>query len=140
MKMSSEGNTPTDHGVRMPRSGRGRNNITDKASQVAIMRNPCNDNHKRKNNNDKNRNELNVGSWNVNTMLRPTKLVEIKNIMNKAGLDILGLCETRWAGNGDYRSDGFRIIHSGKEKSGSNGVAVVLNSKWSNNVLNTYHD
>lgn len=72
-------------------------------------------------------------------MLKPSKLEEVKKEMERAKLDILGLCETRWTGKDDFISDNFRIIHSGNEKGGRNGVAIMLRGKWKNNVLNTYH-
>lgn len=111
----------TDHGLRIPRSGRGSN----KASQVVSQRNPCTD--------------FRIGTWNVRTLFKTGKLEEVKNEMEEAHLDILGLCETRWAGNGDFIQDDVRIIYSGSEKSGRNGVAVILKGKWKQNVLNTYH-
>lgn len=72
-------------------------------------------------------------------MLKPEKIEEISNQMKKANLDILGISETRWAGNGDYNAGQLRIIHSGSEKRGSKGVAIILSGKWRSNVLNTYH-
>lgn len=98
-------------------SGRSRN----KATQVVILRNPCK-----------------IGTWNVCTMLPPGKLEEMKGEMMRLGLDILGLCEIRWEGSGDYWSDEYRIIYTG-EKQGSNGTAIVLNKKWGNLVENTIH-
>lgn len=67
------------------------------------------------------------------------KLEELVIQMKKTDLDILGICETRWEGNGDYIKDDLRIIHSGNPKGGTNGVAIVLRGRWKENVLNTYH-
>uniref|UniRef100_A0A8D8RMY9 Craniofacial development protein 2 n=1 Tax=Cacopsylla melanoneura TaxID=428564 RepID=A0A8D8RMY9_9HEMI len=112
----------TDHGNRIPRSGRRR----DKAPQVVSQRKPCS--------------TFRIGTWNVRTLLILGKLEELKEQMKKAELDILGICETRWAGNGDFvTDDDFRMIHSGNEKSGKNGVSIILRGKWRNNVMNTYH-
>lgn len=111
----------TDHGTRMPRSGRRSN----KASQVVNLRNPCA--------------KFKIGTWNVKTLIKTGKVEELKQEMKRAELDILGICETRWAGNGDFTSEEFRIIHSGNEKRGKNGVALILTGKWKNNILNTYH-
>lgn len=122
MEKSSYGNSLTDHGIRKPRSGR----CSNKAAQVVSMRNPC-------------KSKFNIGTWNVRTMLKPGKLDELNTQMIKADIDILGICETRWAGNGDYIRDDLRIIHSGKEKRGSSGVAIVLKGQWKGNILNTYH-
>lgn len=98
-------------------SGRGSN----KATQVVILRNPCN-----------------IGTWNVRTMLVPGKMEILKEEMSRLNIDILGLCEVRWEGSGDYWSDDFRIIYTG-DKQGSNGTAIILNKPWSNQVENTIH-
>lgn len=89
------------------------------------MRNPCA--------------KFRIGTWNVKTLLKTGKVEELKQEMKRAELDILGICETRWAGNGDFTSEEFRFIHCGNEKRGKNGVALILRGKWKNNVLNTYH-
>lgn len=52
---------------------------------------------------------------------------------------MLGICETRWGGNGDYIKDDFRVIHSENDKSGRNGVAIIVQGKRKNNIMNTYH-
>lgn len=83
--------------------------------------------------------QMRIGTWNVRTLLKVGKLEEVKVVMDKSQLDILGICETRWGGNGDFMSGDFRIIHSGSARSGRNGVAIILRGKWKNNVLNTYH-
>jgi len=80
-------NNLNDHGTRIPRSGR----RSDKASQVASMRNPCA--------------KFRIGTWNVKTLLKTGKVEELKQEMKRAELDILGICETRWAGNGDFTSE-----------------------------------
>lgn len=74
--------------------------------------------------------DLKLGTWNVNSMLKAGTLEELKVQMRKANLDILGLCETRWNGNGDF---------SGNKKRGEKGLAIILRGKWKKNVLNTYH-
>jgi len=61
----------TDHGSRIPRFGRGSN----KYSQVVNQRNP--------------RTDFRIGTWNVRTLLKTSKLEEIKNEMKEAHLDIL---------------------------------------------------
>lgn len=131
MEKSSTINNITDHGIRKPRSGR----CSSRAAQVVIPRNPSDNNIS---NNNK-RSKFNIGTWNVRTMIRPGKLDELAIQMKNAELDILGICETRWAGNDDFIRDDLRIIRSGNEKGGRNGVAIVLRGKWKQNVLNTYH-
>jgi hypothetical protein len=74
----------TDHGLWNPRSGRGG----PTASQVVNQRNPWENNN---NNNCK----FNIGTWNVRTMLKPSKIEEISQQMINGELDILGISETR---------------------------------------------
>ena len=76
----------------------------------------------------KRKNGCKIGTWNVRTLLKPGKMEEVI----KAELNILGVCETKWAGCGD-----FRIIYSGKEEPGRNGVALFLRGEWKSSVLNT---
>jgi exonuclease III len=58
--------------------------------------------------------------------------------MREKQLDVLGVRETRWGNNDDFRSDNFRIIYSGG-KQGDNGVALLLNKNSETCVENSYH-
>jgi len=69
-----------------------------------------------------------IGTWNVRTMLKTGKLENIKVEMKRLDIDILGLCETRWPDNGDFRSDDIRVIHTNSTK-GQAGVGISLNKK-----------
>jgi endonuclease/exonuclease/phosphatase family metal-dependent hydrolase len=66
-----------------------------------------------------------MGTWNVRTMRTNNKMENIKEEMKRNKVNILGLSETRWKGNGDYTSDGYRIIYSGGKKH-ERGVAIIL--------------
>ena len=116
----------TDRGRRNTRSGRRSN----RASQVVTQRNAYKINVKGK---------MKIGTWNVRTMLKYGKLEEIKSAMLETGIDILGVCETRWESKGDLTSDSVRVIYSGSERSGQNGAALIVGRKWGSNVLNTFH-
>ena len=60
---------------------------------------------------------LKIACWNVRTLLQKEKLENVKHEMAWLGINVLGINETRWPGEDDYKSDGFRIIHSGREES-----------------------
>lgn len=62
--------------------------------------------------------------------------------MTRLDVDILGVSETRWVGNGDFWSDNYRVIHSGGERTGRAGVGVIINKKWGQQVINklAYND
>ena len=92
--------------------------------KVVNMRNPC----------TRKRNKIKIGTWNVRTMLRRGKLENIKQEMRKMEVNILGLSEVRWKEQGDFYSDGYRIIYSGGTES-QRGVAVVLDNEISRKVI-----
>jgi len=47
--------------------------------------------------------------------------------MTQLGINVLGISETRWSGDDDYKSDGFRIIHSGEER--QQGVIIIIEKR-----------
>jgi hypothetical protein len=54
-------------------------------------------------------------TWNVRTMCKG-KLENVKREIKRAEINILGLSQVRWKGQGDFMSDEYRIIYSGGEK------------------------
>ena len=46
----------------------------------------------------------------------------------------MGLAETRWKEEGDFTSEGVRIIHTGGEN-GQNGVAVLVEEKIARSIV-----
>ena len=83
-----------------------------RASSVVNTRNPCSG-------------KMRIGTWNVRTMLRPGKLINVIREMKKANLNVLGLSEVRWKDGGDFCSEGVRVIYSGGSES-QRGVAIML--------------
>jgi len=77
--------------------------------------------------------QINIGSWNVRTMQGDGKLENLQEEMKRNQINILGLSEARWKGNGDFISNGYRIIYSGGRKH-TNGVAVVLDKHQATKV------
>ena len=71
---------------------------------------------------------INIGTWNVRTMLKAGKLENVKEEMRRMKLNIMGLCETRWKGRGDFISYDTRVIYSGGQES-QRGVAILLDEK-----------
>jgi hypothetical protein len=60
--------------------------------------------------------KMKIGTLNVRTILRSGILEEIKCAMLETGIDILGVCGTRWGGKGDFTLDNVRVIYSGLER------------------------
>ena len=68
-----------------------------------------------------------VGCLNVNTMHRSGRTEIVIEEIQRYGLEIAGLSETRWHGKGKTKVDGVTVIHSGKENGvHERGVAIAL--------------
>ena len=76
---------------------------------------------------------LNVGTWNVWTMQKNSKLENIKRDIRKTKLNVLGLSEGWWDVAEDELGDEFRVIHSGSE-SGQGGVGIILDRELGKRV------
>ena len=78
--------------------------------------------------------EIKIGTWNVRTMNVKGKLENVKQEMKRYNLNVLGISEVRWTEEGDFESDGYRIIYSGgKERQG--GVAIILDRDTAKRVI-----
>ncbi|XP_026467812.1 craniofacial development protein 2-like [Ctenocephalides felis] len=67
--------------------------------------------------------------------MRAGKLENLKREMDKCKVDVVGLSEVRWQGQGETESDGFTMYHSGGDIS-ERGVAVMVRNKSVRSVLN----
>jgi hypothetical protein len=57
--------------------------------------------------------KTNIGCWNVRTMYEVSKAAQVGCVMKQYRIEILGLSETRWIGNGKVKmSTGETIIYS----------------------------
>ena len=78
------------------------------------------------------KNKTRIGTWSVRTMLEATQLAQIIHEMDLLNIKILGLCETRWPGNGEITNrNGSVLLYSGKEESekrkGEIGILLCYN-------------
>ena len=79
--------------------------------------------------------KLKLGTWNVKTLLDGRNPIIIKEI-ERLKIEILGICEHRWAGQGHFKTDnGGTLIYSGKDKAGQSGVAFYLSTLTSQMLL-----
>ena len=53
-----------------------------------------------------------IATWNVRTMFQAGKLDNVIQEMDNMNFDVLGLCETRWTGNGKMIHEGHVLIYS----------------------------
>ena len=55
--------------------------------------------------------------------------------MARVNIDILGICELKWTGMGEFSSDDHFIYYCGQESLRRNGVAIIVNKLFQNAVL-----
>ena len=70
--------------------------------------------------------DITIGTWNVRTMLPEGKLDLLLEELNDHKINITGLCETRWKGEGIFSKGDHAVVFSGNEKGGQRGVAIIL--------------
>ena len=55
--------------------------------------------------------------------------------MARVNVNILGICELKWAGMGEFNSDDHNIYYCGQESLRRNRVAITVNKRVWNAVL-----
>ena len=63
------------------------------------------------------------------------KLEVVKWKMARLNVDILGISKLKWTGMGEFNSDDHYIYYCRQESLRSNGVAIVVNKRVRNAVL-----
>ena len=63
------------------------------------------------------------------------KLEVVKQEMLRVNIDILGTSKLKWTGMGEFNSDDHYIYYCGQESLRRNGVAIRVNKKVRNSVL-----
>ena len=59
----------------------------------------------------------------------------VKQEMKRVNIDILGISELKWTGMGDFNSDDHHIYYCGQEPLRINGVAIIVNKRVRNALL-----
>ena len=75
-----------------------------------------------------------IGIWNVRSM-NQGKLEVVKQERARVNVDILGIRELKWTGRGEFNSDDHYIYYCGQEFLRRNGVAIIVNKRVQNAVL-----
>ena len=72
---------------------------------------------------------LDIATWNVRSM-SSGKLDNIVEEAVRTGVDILGIAEHRWPGQGHFRpSAGGLMVYAGRTRGGQGGVGLYINQK-----------
>ena len=61
--------------------------------------------------------------------LNQGRLEVVKQEMARVNIDILGICELKWTGMGEFNSDDHYIYSCGKESLRRNRVAIIVNKR-----------
>ena len=79
--------------------------------------------------------KLKVGTWNVRTLdAGKVEIIEIE--MERIKLNILGICEHRWKGQGHLTTPkGGKFIYSGREQPGQSGVGILLEKETAKSLI-----
>ena len=75
--------------------------------------------------------------WNVRSM-NQGKLEVVKQEMARVNVNILEISELKWTGMGEFNSDDHYICYCGQESLRRNGVAIVVNKRVRNAVLDAF--
>ena len=59
----------------------------------------------------------------------------VKKEMTRVNVDILGISELKWTGIGEFNSEDHYVYDCGQESLRSNGVAIIVNKRVQNAVL-----
>ena len=63
------------------------------------------------------------------------KLEVVKQQMTRVNVNILGISKLKWTGMGEFNSDDHYIYYCGQESFSRNGVAITVNKRVQNAVL-----
>ena len=79
--------------------------------------------------------KIKIATWNVRSM-SAGKLQNVIAEAEKNNINILGIAEHRWGGQGHFSTiEGGKMIYLGKEKSGLSGVDTYLRGKLTNALM-----
>ena len=75
------------------------------------------------------RKEMRLATWNVRTLYQSGKLANVLHEMNRCNIDVFGLAETRWDGQGCFKtSTDETFVYSGGSEH-QRGVGIILSKK-----------
>jgi len=81
--------------------------------------------------------DLTFGTWNVQTMLQPGKMMEIADEVFKLGIDLVALQEIKWQDQGEINKKKFTVIYSGPEnRTGQYGTGYIISRKTKKAIWN----
>uniref|UniRef100_A0A8D8UAM4 Craniofacial development protein 2 n=1 Tax=Cacopsylla melanoneura TaxID=428564 RepID=A0A8D8UAM4_9HEMI len=86
---------------------------------------PCRLEVKDKNKGRKDEHMMKIATWNVNTMNKEGKLENLTREMRKNNIDLMGLAEVHWLGEGELIVDGYKMVYKGTDRKKEHGVGFI---------------
>ncbi|KAI5705050.1 hypothetical protein M8J75_011432 [Diaphorina citri] len=77
---------------------------------------------------------MKIATWNVNTMNQDGKIENLIREMKKNNIDLMGLAEVRWIGEGELIVDGYKMVYKGAERRKEHGVGFIYKQNLDKNV------
>ena len=75
-----------------------------------------------------------IGTWNVRSK-NQGKLDVVKEEVTRVNINILGISKLKLTGMGEFNADDLYIYYCGQESLRRNGVAIIVNKRVQNAVL-----
>ena len=73
---------------------------------------------------------MKIGNWNVRTLYRSGNIAQAAREMTRRGIDVMGISETHWTGQGTMQlAEGETIIYSGRDDDNHREGVGILMSK-----------
>lgn len=78
-----------------------------------------------------------IGTWNVRGLLQTGKLTILQNELIRCNINICGLSETHWKGNGHFMTNEHIVYFSGNDNEGrsNNGVGFIMPKSLKEHVI-----
>ena len=82
------------------------------------------------------RQKISIGQWNVRGLNALGKLSILSSELERMGIGICGLSETKWSNNGHFTTmDGHTVLFSGREDREHHGVAIWIHRSFASCLL-----
>ncbi|XP_055380697.1 craniofacial development protein 2-like [Condylostylus longicornis] len=79
--------------------------------------------------------DLKISTWNILTMLQPGKMAEIAAQLLKYKINVAGLQEIRFSGQGEIKKKDFSLFYSGAKRPGQFGTGFFIDKNTRNSIL-----
>ena len=83
------------------------------------------------------KNIIELGNWNVRTLYRSSNIAQGTREMTSRNIDIMGISETHWTGQGKMQqTEGETIIYSGRDDDNhKEGVGILISRSASRTLM-----